>query len=78
MIALGLPMLDQEQVDFGDTTLLAAMRERGMALGLDEEFRHIPPWDVLYLQRKLGGLVLLATRLRARVPVRGLIEDAVG
>lgn len=69
MIEIGLPILDRETVDFGDTTLLAAMRERGMTLGMEEGFRHIPPWDVLYIQRKLAGLVLLATRLRARVPL---------
>ncbi len=73
MVALGLPVLATEHVDFGDTRLLAAMRDKGMALGVEEDFRHIPPWDVLYLQRKLGGLVLLATRLRARVPLRSLV-----
>ena len=77
MIDLGLPIMGQDRVDFGDTTLLAAMRDRGMQLGTDERFRHIPPWDVLYLQRKLAGLVLMATRLRARVPLGSLIRAAV-
>ncbi len=72
MIAMGQDTLRQPVVDFGDTRFLEAMREAGMQLGMEENFRHIPPWDVLYLQRKLGGLVLLATRLGARVPMRDL------
>ncbi|WP_227446669.1 AarF/ABC1/UbiB kinase family protein [Cognatishimia sp. F0-27] len=73
MIELALARLGAEVVDFGDTRFLAEMREHGMVLGAQEGFRHIPPWDALYLQRKLGGLVLLATRLKARVPLRGLM-----
>ena len=34
------------------------------------------PMDVLYLQRKLGGLVLLAGRLKARVPLQALLAPA--
>jgi predicted unusual protein kinase regulating ubiquinone biosynthesis (AarF/ABC1/UbiB family) len=72
MIALALETFSQDRIDFADTRFLSAMREAGMQLGMQENFRHIPPWDVLYLQRKLGGLVLLATRLRARVAMRDL------
>ncbi len=74
MIALALPILQAGIVDFSDPALLRQMREKGMELGLHEEFRHLPPWDALYLQRKLGGLVLLATRLGARVPLGALIS----
>ncbi len=72
MVDMALPLFDAELVDFGDTRLLTAMHEKGMVLGMEEDFRHIPPWDALYMQRKLAGLVLLATRLRARVPLRDL------
>ncbi|WP_439522303.1 hypothetical protein [Marivita sp.] len=44
----------------------------GMALGRDRSIRQIPPTEVLYLQRKAAGLFLLATRLRAHVPLRDL------
>ncbi|MDA7424102.1 ABC1 kinase family protein [Thalassococcus lentus] len=75
MMALSLPMLSADRIDFGDTRLLASLRDLGMRLGSDEGFRHIPPWDVLYMQRKLGGLVLLATRLRARVPLSEILKE---
>ena len=77
MAHLILPMLSQDITDFDDPERLAALREAGARLGLDEGFRHIPPWDALYLQRKLGGLVLLATRLRARVPLALLVQEAL-
>ena len=48
------------------------LREAGLKLGLDRDFWHIPPIDTLFLHRKLGGLFLLAARLKARVNVRQL------
>ena len=59
--------------DFGDSDMAKRLREAGMALGLDRDFWHIPPIDTLFLHRKLGGLYLLAARLKARVNVRELL-----
>ena len=36
------------------------------------------PMDVLFVQRKLGGLVLLATKLGARVDLRSLLDPYLG
>lgn len=58
--------------DFGSTTMAQRLREAGLALGLDRDFWHVPPIDTLFLHRKLGGLYLLAARLKARVNVRQL------
>ena len=44
----------------------------GIALGLDRDFWQLPPSDAMLLQRKFGGLYLLAIRLRARVNVHAL------
>ena len=68
------PMLAPGGFDFGDTSLVATLRDRGMALGRNREVRHIPPTEVLFLQRKAAGLFLLATRLRARVNLRDLFQ----
>ena len=54
------------------------MRDAGMKLGLDRDFWHIPPVDTLFLHRKLGGLYLLAARLKARVDVRALFAPHAG
>jgi predicted unusual protein kinase regulating ubiquinone biosynthesis (AarF/ABC1/UbiB family) len=58
--------------DFGNTDMAPRLREAGLALGLDPNFWHIPPIDTLFLHRKLGGLFLLAARLKARVNVKEL------
>ncbi|MGJ8602854.1 MAG: ABC1 kinase family protein [Marivita sp.] len=71
------PMLDPGGFDFGDTSLVSDLRDRGMALGRDRSIQHIPPTEVLYLQRKAAGLFLLATRLRAKVTLRDLFNRHV-
>ncbi len=53
--------------DFGRRDLVAELRDRGMALGMDRDLWHVPPAEVLFLHRKFGGLYLLLARLRARV-----------
>jgi predicted unusual protein kinase regulating ubiquinone biosynthesis (AarF/ABC1/UbiB family) len=68
------PMLHPHGFDFGDTSLVSDLRDRGMALGRDRSIQHIPPTEVLYLQRKAAGLFLLATRVRAQVTIRDLFQ----
>ncbi len=59
--------------DFGTSTLPARLRDAGMAFGEARDFWEIPPMDTLFLQRKIGGLYLLATRLRARIDMPSLL-----
>ncbi len=66
------PLKFEGAFDFGNTDMASRLREAGLALGLDRDFWHIPPIDALFLHRKLGGLFLLAARLKARVNVRQL------
>ncbi|MFP7673897.1 ABC1 kinase family protein [Marivita sp. S0852] len=66
------PMLSAHGFDFGNTGLVSDLRDRGMALGQNRSIQHIPPTEVLYLQRKAAGLFLLATRLRAQINLRDL------
>jgi hypothetical protein len=56
--------------------MVQRLRDAGMALGLDRDFWHIPPIDTLFLHRKLGGLYLLAARLKARVNVQQLVLES--
>lgn len=62
-----------EVYDFADLTLSREMQAQGMALA---EAGYVPPpvpMDVLFLQRKVGGMFLLASRLGARLPVREIM-----
>ncbi|MEL6647757.1 MAG: AarF/ABC1/UbiB kinase family protein [Pseudomonadota bacterium] len=64
-------------MDFATSTLSAEMNAKGRVLA---ETNYVPPplpMDLLFIQRKVAGMFLLATRLKARVPVRALIEDAL-
>ena len=75
MIQVVMDMLVQNRpFDFTDTALSRQMQEHGMALA-DDGFVPPPlPIDVLLLQRKFGGMFLLANRLGARVDVAGLLN----
>jgi predicted unusual protein kinase regulating ubiquinone biosynthesis (AarF/ABC1/UbiB family) len=69
------PLRFDGDYDFAESTMPAQLRDAGIALGLDRDFWHIPPIDTLLLHRKLGGLFLLAARLRAQVNVRALMQS---
>ena len=59
--------------DFAETDLPRRMQAEGMALA---EAGFVPPpvpMDVLYMQRKFGGVFLLCARLGAKLPVAGMI-----
>jgi hypothetical protein len=63
--------------DFTDKALPRAMQDAGMALA--EAGFVPPPWpiDVLLLQRKFGGMFLLASQLGAQVDLRGYLKRYV-
>lgn len=67
------PLRQQEPFDFGVSDLAVRLRDAGMALAEHRENFTLPPMDTLFLQRKFGGIYLLATRMRARVALRDLI-----
>lgn len=68
MAELGFSALrGTEPFDFATSTLADQLRRRGQVIGQERELWHIPPADTLFLQRKIGGLYLLATRLGAQV-----------
>ncbi|WP_424974742.1 ABC1 kinase family protein [Dinoroseobacter sp. S124A] len=68
------PLRSDAPVDFATTPLARELREAGMEFAEDRDFWVIPPMDALYLQRKMGGMFLLAARLRAEIAIRPLLE----
>ena len=58
--------------DFGDRQFVSVLRDEGMAVAADRATWHVPPSDLLFVQRKVSGTALLAARLKARVDVRAL------
>ncbi|SMY08095.1 ABC1 kinase family protein [Flavimaricola marinus] len=77
MIAMVFDAIRAPSFDFGGTDLAQRLQAEGMALA-DDGFVPPPlPIDVLYLQRKFGGMFLLAARLGARVDIEGLLRRSL-
>ena len=70
-----VPLRQDAPFDFGATDLLERLRDMGMVIGNDRDLMHVPPAETLFLHRKIGGMYLLATKLRARVNLRALLEN---
>ncbi|MBR2657245.1 MAG: AarF/ABC1/UbiB kinase family protein [Loktanella sp.] len=70
-----VPLRLDQPFDFGRTDLLERLRDMGMVMGNDRDLMHVPPAETLFLHRKIGGMYLLATKLRARVNLRALLEN---
>lgn len=58
--------------DFGASDLALRLRDRGMEFRNEDKFSHLPPKDVLFIHRKIGGIYLLARRLKAQVDVASM------
>jgi predicted unusual protein kinase regulating ubiquinone biosynthesis (AarF/ABC1/UbiB family) len=71
------PLRHQGDYDFARSDLAGRLRDAGWQLGVDRDFWHTPPVEVLLLHRKVGGLYMLAAKLKAKVNVRSLFEPYV-
>lgn len=60
--------------DFGNRSFIEGLRDEGMGVATDRTAWHIPPAEILFVQRKISGTALLAARLKARVDVQELVE----
>jgi predicted unusual protein kinase regulating ubiquinone biosynthesis (AarF/ABC1/UbiB family) len=72
--ALIEPLLHSGPFDFGNRTFLRSLRDRGFELASDRANWRMPPVELLFVQRKLGGTYHLAARLKARVDIRRLLQ----
>ena len=79
MADMGFDLLRQSgPFDFRDNTFADEMRRRGQAIGTERDLWHIPPAQTLFVQRKIGGLYLLAARIGAQVDIAHLARTAAG
>ncbi len=72
-LAMG-PLRQSSPFDFGQSDLLEHLRDMGLAIGSDRDLAHVPPAATLFLHRKIGGMYLMAAKLRARVALRPMVE----
>lgn len=72
------PMLHNGAFDFGNNTLMRSIRDQGLDLLNDRQNWRLPPAELFFIQRKLGGMYHLAARLRARVDVAAMLRRYLG
>lgn len=78
MLTMTMEPLQQDgPFDFGNNDIAKRLRDQGMELAAQRELWHLPPANTIFIQRKLGGVYMLASRLRARVNVRRLMQNYV-
>jgi predicted unusual protein kinase regulating ubiquinone biosynthesis (AarF/ABC1/UbiB family) len=78
MIDMVLSRLAQDgPIDFADRSLAAALRDGGLDVASDQRAWHVPPAEILFIQRKLGGMALLASQLKARIDLPALTAPYV-
>lgn len=63
------PLKYQGVYDFGQSNMVRRIRDAGGQLSMKQGYWHTPPADAIFLHRKLGGLYLLAAKLKARVDI---------
>lgn len=68
------PLRQPAPFDFGTSDLLEVLRDMGQAMGRERDMTHVPPPATLFLHRKIGGIYLLAAKLRARIALRPMLE----
>ena len=68
-----VPLTVNEPYDFGRSPIPQQIMQRIEPLRDNSSFWQVPPIDVAYIHRKIGGLFMLATRLSATVNVHELI-----
>lgn len=71
------PLRHDGPFDFGNNELVIELRDKAMPLAKERDLWHIPPAHMVFTQRKLGGVYMLATRLRAQVNVHEMMEKYV-
>jgi hypothetical protein len=64
-------------IDFADRGFVEELRGQARSIVADRSAWHIPPADTLFVQRKISGTALLAVRLKARLPLRAMVAEAV-
>lgn len=71
------PALVTGSYDFGGSRLPQQMSEKLHRVRSNKTFQRLPETELLFLHRKLAGLYLLASRLRATIDVRSLVQTVM-
>lgn len=67
ILTIGEPLAHDRPFDFARSDLFKRSFEAGREQFFGDGFSHAPPPDLVFLQRKMVGVFMLCTRLKARV-----------
>lgn len=71
------PLATDRVFDFGDNQLALTLRDKAMPLASQKDLWYAPPPETIFIQRKIGGMYLLATRLKAQVNMHRIVNEWV-
>ncbi|MEH6452659.1 MAG: AarF/ABC1/UbiB kinase family protein, partial [Psychromonas sp.] len=71
------PLVSDENYDFAASSLAQRIKEKGLLINSQQEQWHTPPIDAVFIHRKLGGLYLLAAKLKANINIHRLFDKYV-
>lgn len=71
------PLRRDAPFDFGNNQVAVNMRDKTMELATNRDLWHVPPPEMIFIQRKFGGIYMLATRLKAVVNIHALMRKYV-
>lgn len=78
ILTVTMPVRHDGEFDFTSSRLSELMMQKLMKLRFEQRYTRLPPVEILFLHRKLGGLYLLLAHLGARINVRQLVQDTLG
>ena len=70
-------MREDKPFNFADRGFVHLLREEGFAIAQDKDTWAFPPIETLFVQRKVSGMALLGTRLKAQVNVRRITQEVL-
>jgi len=77
LLTVTMPIRHEGEFDFRHSQLSELMMDKLMKLRFEHRYTRLPPTDILFLHRKLGGLYLLLSHLGARLNVNQLVQNTL-
>lgn len=77
LLTVTMPVRHDGDFDFRNSELSQVMMDKLMKLRFEQRYTRLPPTDILFLHRKLGGLYLLLSHLGAKFNVNQLVRHTL-
>ena len=68
------PLRCDGEYDFAQSQLAKRITDAAKVMSTQQDEWHTPPMDAIFIHRKLAGIYLLATKIKAKVNVRSLFS----